>query len=168
VTVVILMGVSGAGKSTIAAELKRLTGWPFAEADSFHSAANVAKMRSGHPLTDADRAPWLDALSAWIDAREAARESAIMTCSALHRTYRDRLREGHPTVVFVSLAVPADELARRLAQRRGHYMPMSLLPSQLAAFQPLTDDEPGFVVQATGPPPDIAAAILRALKTVSP
>ena len=160
-TTVVLMGASGSGKSTVAAELVRLTGWSFAEGDSFHSAANVAKMRSGVPLTDADRVPWLDTLAGWIGERERAGQPAIVTCSALRRSYRDRLRDGHPSVYFVDLDVPAAELAARLDRRVGHYMPRSLLDSQLALFEPLGDDEPGLTLDATGPPGQIAAEILR-------
>ncbi len=160
-TTVVLMGASGSGKSTVAAELKRITGWPFAEGDSFHSEANVAKMRAGHPLTDADRAPWLDALAGWIGEREAAGQAAIVTCSALRRSYRDRLRQGHPSVWFVELAVPPEELAARLNRRLGHYMPGSLLDSQLALFEPLREDEPGETLRATGTPTEIAATIFR-------
>jgi gluconokinase len=162
-TTLVVMGVSGSGKSTVAAELVRLTGWPFAEGDDFHSAANVAKMRAGDPLTDADRKPWLDALAAWIGSRESAGESGIVTCSALRRSYRDRLRAGHPSVYFICLAVPSSELAARLERRVGHYMPGSLLASQLALYEPLGEDEPGITLDATAPTPEIAAAVLRAV-----
>jgi gluconokinase len=160
---VVLMGVSGSGKSTVAAELVQLTGWRFAEGDDFHSAANVAKMRAGDPLTEADRLPWLDALAAWIGERENAGQEAIVTCSALRRSYRDRLRTGHPSVYFVGLAVSAEELAARLDRRVGHYMPRSLLASQLALYEPLDADEPGITLDATAPPAETAAAVLRAV-----
>ena len=101
--VVVVMGVSGTGKSTVAAALVRDLGWPFAEGDDFHSAANIAKMHAGHPLTDADRRPWLEAIAAWIGEREAAGTGGIVTCSALKRSYRDLLRRGHPDVRFLCL-----------------------------------------------------------------
>lgn len=156
---VVLMGVSGCGKSTIMAHLVARLGWPAAEADTFHSAANVAKMASGRPLTDEDRWPWLRALATWIGEREAAGEHGVMTCSALKRAYRDRLRLGHPSVTFVHLTVAATVLERRMARRRGHYMPPSLLASQLAALEPLGADEPGFAVSGELPPERVAEAI---------
>lgn len=164
-TTVVVMGVSGSGKSSVAAELVRRTGWPFAEADELHSAANVAKMRSGQPLTDADRWPWLAAIAAWIGEREQDLQPAIVTCSALKRSYRDRLRSGHSSVWFAYLAVPPDTLSARLAQRHGHYMPASLLPTQLAELEPLSADEPGITITVDGPAERVASVLLRALPT---
>jgi gluconokinase len=160
---VVLMGVSGAGKSTVSEVLVEKLGWPSAEADDFHSAANVAKMSSGHPLTDEDRWPWLRAIAAWIGDREAAAENAVLTCSALRRTYRDVLRAGHPSVCFAHLLVERAILEHRMERRRGHYMPASLLDSQLATLEPLDEDEPGIVVAAAAPPERIADDIVQRL-----
>lgn len=156
---VVLMGVSGAGKTSVMEALA--VDWPatFAEGDSFHSPANVEKMRAGIPLTDDDRWPWLLSIAAWIGAREQESVDAIVTCSALRRRYRDVLSEGHPSVRFVHLTATRDVLERRLAARSGHYMPPSLLPSQLAILEPLDDDEPGFEVVADRPPADLACEI---------
>jgi gluconokinase len=149
-TTIVLMGVAGSGKSTVMAALAERLGWATAEADDFHSPANVAKMRSGEPLTDGDRRPWLAALAAWIGEREAADagsgESAIVTCSALKRSYRDVLRRGHPSVQFVHLAASPAVLDRRMRGRAGHYMPPALLASQIDTLEPLQPDEPGWVV----------------------
>jgi gluconokinase len=145
------MGVAGSGKSTI---LKRITerwGWRSAEADDFHPAANVAKMAAGRPLTDDDRWPWLRALADWIAAREAAGENGVLTCSALRRSYRDVLREGHASVRFVHLVAAVDTLQTRVEQRLGHYMPASLVGTQLETLEPLEADEPGMVTSSERP-----------------
>ena len=126
-TTIVVMGVSGSGKSTVAAELVARTGWVFAEGDDFHPEANVAKMHAGTPLTDDDRWPWLAAVAAWIGEQESAGLDAIVTCSALKRAYRDVLRDGHPSVWFAHITVPPDVLGDRLAHRTGHFMPPSLL-----------------------------------------
>jgi gluconokinase len=157
------MGVSGSGKSTVMGELIGRLGWRSAEADEFMPAANVDKMRAGHPLTDEDRWPWLRALADWTGEREAASESAVMTCSALRRPYRDLLRDGHDSVWFAELDVPEAELADRLAHRSGHYMPASLLRSQLDTLEPLEPDEPGARIAADRPAHVVAEAILAAL-----
>jgi gluconokinase len=142
-TTIVVMGVTGTGKSTVMAALAERLGWPTAEGDDFHSPANVAKMRAGQPLTDADRWPWLEAIASWIGERERAGESAIVSCSALRRAYRDVLRQDHASVWFAHLATPPALIADRLEQRRGHYMPPSLLTSQLETLEPLEPDEPG-------------------------
>jgi gluconokinase len=162
-TAVVVMGVSGSGKTTIAESLAERLGWEFTEGDSHHPPANVEKMRAGIPLDDDDRAPWLDQLAGWIAEREEAGKSVVLTCSALKRRYRDRLREGNDSVWFVHVDVPKDELARRMAARTGHYMPASLLDSQLAALEPLGVDEPGVTVSGTGDPPAVTDAVLAAL-----
>ena len=162
-TAVVVMGVSGSGKTTVAVELARRLGWEFAEGDDHHPAANVEKMRAGTPLDDADREPWLRALAAWIAAREEAGRSCVLTCSALKRSYRDLLRQGNDSVFFAYVAVPEDVLTERLAQRTGHYMPASLLTSQLAVLEPLQDDEPGVTVPGTGEPAEVVDAIVGAL-----
>ena len=160
---VVLMGVAGSGKSTVMTQLAERLGWRAAEADDFHSPANVAKMSAGHPLTDDDRWPWLHAIANWIGDREGAGENAVVTCSALRRTYRDFLRSGHPSVRFVHLAVGRAILERRMAQRRGHYMPPSLLGSQLDTLEPLGPDEPGIVVSGELPPEAIVDEIVTRL-----
>src|ERR1035437_274741 len=129
-TTVVLMGVAGCGKSTVMAALAERLGWATAEGDDFHSPENVAKMRAGIPLSDEDRGPWLSALAGWIGEREAAPggadgeadEDAIVTCSALKRAYRDMLREGHESVVFVHLEVPVAELEGRAPARQRPYL----------------------------------------------
>jgi gluconokinase len=166
--IAVIMGVSGTGKSTIAALLGAALGWPMAEGDDFHSAANVAKMHAGHPLTDADRLPWLEAISAWIGAREAAGTGGIVTCSALRRSYRDLLRTGHPDVRFVCLVGSHELLLSRLTSRTGHFMPASLLDSQLATFEPLQPDEPGVTIDVSAPQAQIEQAAAAALTAPSP
>ncbi len=139
VAVIVVMGGSGAGKSTVARRVARRLGWDFEEGDALHPTANVAKMAAGVPLTDEDRRPWLEAVASWIDAELDAGRHGVITCSALKRAYRDQLRR--PGVMFVYLDVPRAELQRRLARRRGHFMPASLLDSQLATLEPPTVDE---------------------------
>jgi gluconokinase len=154
---VIVMGVSGVGKSTVAKGLSTLTGWTYAEGDAFHSEANVAKMASGHPLTDDDRWPWLRAIGAWMDGRIAAHEPSVVTCSALRRAYRDVLREGRPQVFFLHLVAGEGLVADRMGHRSDHYMPTSLLRSQYDTLEPLEPDEPGVDV----PVDDAAPVVLR-------
>jgi gluconokinase len=160
---VVLMGVSGAGKSSVLPIIVDRLGAVALEGDTLHSASKVAKMASGQPLTDEDREPWLRSIAAWIGEREGAAQTAVVACSALRRRYRDVLREGHPSVVFVHLALPVEELERRLAGRTGHYMPASLLSSQLATLEPLEPDEPGFTVSASRPAVAVADEILARL-----
>jgi len=157
------MGVSGSGKSTLAAALADALGWDLLEGDDLHPPANVAMMARGEPLTDADRQPWLDAIGEWVDVRRAEGRSAVVTCSALRRRYRDILREGRPELSFCSLVVPSDVLTERLQTRRGHYMPQSLLPSQLATLEPLEDDEPGVTIRGDGSPDEVLGRALAAL-----
>ena len=155
-TSLVITGVAGAGKSTLLAALADRLGWPAAEGDAMHPAANVAKMAAGIALDDADRWPWLAQVAAWIGDREAERRSSIITCSALRRSYRDLLRQGHPSVWFVQLVAPRALVEDRLKRRTGHFMPPSLLPSQLHAFEQLERDEPGSIVDA-GPSADVIA-----------
>src|SRR4051794_34618401 len=138
------MGVSGSGKSTVAADLARRLGWVVCEGDDLQPRANIAKMRAGTPLADADRGPWLRAIAAWIDARIAAGTSGIVTCSALRRAYRDVLRR--PEVTFVLLDGSREVLAARLSARRGHYMPPTLLDSQLGILERPGPDEQAICV----------------------
>jgi len=158
----VVMGVAGSGKSTLAEALADRLGADLVEGDDLHPPANVAKMRAGTPLDDADRRPWLLALAALIDEREAAGRSTVLTCSALRRGYRDLLRDGPPSVRFVHLAVPLEVLRARLARRTGHFMPASLLDSQLATLEPLHPDEPGLVVDGTAPVAALVEQVLRA------
>jgi gluconokinase len=162
-TTIVVMGVSGAGKSTVAAELVRRLGWDFAEGDDFHPAENVAKMAAGHPLTDEDRWPWLRTLAAWIGEHEAAGTNAVVTCSALKRAYRDLLCEGHPSVWFAHVRAAPDLILHRVEARRGHYMPPSLLGSQLEILEPLADDEPGAQISGVDPAAQVAEHVLEAL-----
>ncbi|MCD4533827.1 gluconokinase [Nocardioides sp. cx-169] len=140
---VVVMGVSGSGKSTVGAALAQRLSAPFADADDFHPAANVAKMTAGHALDDDDRRPWLEALGIWLADHEGG---GVMTCSALKRAYRDRLRAHAPETAFVHLHGDRGVIARRQATRPGHFMPASLLDSQFATLEPLEADEHGFVV----------------------
>jgi carbohydrate kinase (thermoresistant glucokinase family) len=160
-TVLVLMGVSGCGKSTIAALLAGRLGWPFAEGDDLHPAENVAKMHSGQPLTDADRRPWLERIAGWIDGQIAARRSAIVTCSALKRGYRDLLRRDQ--VTFVYLRGDRDEISRRLAARQGHFMPAALLDSQFADLEPPGPGERALTVDIGRTPDELADEIVAAL-----
>jgi gluconokinase len=166
-TAIVVMGVSGAGKTTVARGIAAAMGWIFAEGDDFHPAANVVKMASGYPLTDEDRWPWLRAIGGWLDARLAAGESVVLTCSALKRSYRDLLRDGRSGVRFCELDAPPDILSDRLEHRKGHYMPPSLLPSQLATLEPLQPDEAGVRVSVAADPDQIVADALRGLGLVA-
>ena len=137
--VLVIMGVSGSGKSTVAGVLAGKLGWDLAEGDDLHPEANVAKMHAGQALTDEDRWPWLGTIADWIKAHTAAGTPAIITCSALKKKYRDVLRgEG---VVFVFLQGSKDRISDRLASRHGHFMPTSLLESQFEALEEPTEDE---------------------------
>jgi len=157
------MGVSGCGKSTVADELTRRLGWTFAEGDDFHPPENVAKMAAGRPLDDDDRWPWLRSLAAWIGEQEAAGASAVVTCSSLKRSYRDLLRDGHPSVWFAHVHADPEVLRERVERRSGHYMPSSLLESQLATLEPLADDEPGAVVSGVAPAAEVALDVITTL-----
>jgi gluconokinase len=160
----VLMGVAGAGKSSVLEALELRLGWPTLEGDTLHPPSNAAKMAAGIPLTDEDRAPWLAAVAAWIGERERERTSSILTCSALRRRYRDVLRQGHPWVWFVHLVAPADVLVTRIEGRTGHFMPASLLDSQLAALDPLEPEEPGTTIPALAPPTELANRIVEELR----
>jgi gluconokinase len=159
----VVMGVSGSGKTTLAMAAAERLGWPFAEGDDLHPAANVEKMRSGTPLDDDDRWPWLDAVAGWIGEHEGAGRGAVVTCSALKRSYRDLLRAGHPSVSFVHVTVTPETLRRRLAERTGHYLPASLLDSQLATLEPLQPDEPGLTLPGDAAPEAVLDDLLAAL-----
>ena len=164
-SVVVLMGVTGCGKSTVGARLASKLGATFLDGDDFHPAANVARMAAGIALTDADRASWLEALAARLAAGRARGERLVLACSALKRSYRDTLREGAPDLVLVHLAGTPALLAERLAARRGHYMPVTLLPSQLAALQPPEPDENSVTVDIAAVPERLALAITTHLES---
>jgi gluconokinase len=159
-TAVVVMGVAGCGKSTVGQMLAGRLGWPFAEADSFHSAANVAKMASGTPLTDDDRRPWLESLRKWIDDTPG---DSVMTCSALRRSYRDILRGAQANVRFLHLSGTEASIGARMAARTDHYMPPSLLASQIATLEPLESDEDGVVIESTGRPEEIVTSAIKVL-----
>lgn len=160
-TVLVVMGVSGSGKTTVARMLATRLGWEFADGDDFHPQANIDKMSQGHPLTDEDRWPWLGAVAAWIDERARAGRSAVVTCSALKRSYRDALRV--PEVVFVYLSGDPDLLKQRVAERHGHFMPAELLESQLADLEPPGGDERALTVDVSPTPPEIVDGIVARL-----
>lgn len=159
---IVVMGVSGSGKTTVGTRLADALGVDYAEGDEFHPPANVAKMAAGTPLDDADREPWLDALAGWLAERSG--QGAVVTCSALKRVYRDRLRASAPDAFFLHLDLPRGELERRLAERRGHFMPPSLLDSQLATLEPLEPDEDGSTVDGTLSPEDLVREAVAALE----
>jgi gluconokinase len=162
--ILIVAGVAGCGKSTVGAMLAGRLRWRFADADTFHPEANIAKMREGIPLTDEDRRPWLRAVTDWIDASIAEGQSAVITCSALRRAYRAELLDRRPAATMVFLQVSRDVLDRRLLARRGHFFPEKLLDSQLAALEPPTPDEERVVtVLAEGDPAQTAAKIIATL-----
>jgi carbohydrate kinase (thermoresistant glucokinase family) len=160
---IVVMGVSGCGKSTVAARLAQRLGWDLAEADTFHSAANVEKMRSGIALTDADRGPWLDAIAAWIDSERIGKRPCVVACSALKRRYRERLSGGNSDVRFVFLSGPYDLVATRLAGRSGHYMPLSLLQSQFDALEPPGPEENPIVLSIALPVDEIVDEVMLEL-----
>ncbi|WP_460063860.1 gluconokinase [Streptomyces sp. YKOK-I1] len=159
--VVAVMGVAGTGKTTIGPLLAARLGVPYAEGDDFHPQANIAKMSAGVPLEDADRWPWLDAIGAWAHGR--AGRGGVVSCSALKRSYRDRLRATAPGLVFVHLAGDRALIEDRMGHRRGHFMPTALLDSQFATLQPLQPDEAGVVVDVSGSPEEITDRAVRAL-----
>jgi len=150
------MGVAGSGKTTVAAMLARRLGWDFEEGDSLHPSGNIDKMRAGHSLTDDDRAPWLDQVRQWIEERIDKGQNGLITCSALKRSYRDAINRRGLGVVFVFLEGSKETIAGRLAVRHGHFMPSSLLDSQLADLEPPDADEPA-VAFGIGPPPQVIA-----------
>jgi len=160
----VVMGVSGSGKSTVAALLARRTGCALADGDDFHPASSIARMAAGHPLDDTLRAPWLAVIASWLAERAAHGECAVVSCSALTRAYRDVLRSAGPDVRMVHLAGPRELVAQRLAARRGHFMPSELLDSQYAALEPLDADEPGLTVDLAATPAQIADEVLRAFR----
>ncbi len=161
--VIVVMGVSGCGKSTVAERLASRLDWQFAEADSFHPTANVQKMRSGIALTDEDRWPWLEAIANWTNAVRSRGQHCVVTCSALKRAYRHRLAGGHHDVRFVYLQGSYELIASRLAMRRHEYMPPTLLRSQFDALEEPGPDEEPVVVSIEAPADAIVAEIVARL-----
>jgi gluconokinase len=161
--ILIVAGVAGSGKTTVGALLAGRLRWRFADADTFHSDANVAKMRAGVPLSDADRDPWLHAIIGWMDERIAAGQSAVITCSALKRSYRDELLAGRPTATMIFLEVSRAVLEQRLTARPGHFFPEKLLDSQLSTLEPPAPDERVQTVLAEGDATQTAAKIIATI-----
>ena len=163
VNVVVIMGVSSSGKTTTANLLSESRGWPFRDADSFHPPANVEKMSRGEPLNDSDRAPWLAAIAAWIQTQIAIGETGIVTCSALKRAYRDILMAGRPGARLVHLVGDRTLIGERMAHRKNHFMPISLLDSQFAALEPPTPEENVLSVPVSMSPASVAESIIAEL-----
>ena len=141
---IVVMGVSGSGKSTVGAALAQRVRVPFADADDFHPPANIDKMTAGQALNDDDRYPWLEAIGEWLAAH--CPDGGVMSCSALRRKYRDQLRRHCPETIFLHLAGTPEVIGRRQASRPGHFMPASLLASQFETLEPLEPDERGVVI----------------------
>lgn len=160
---VVVMGVSSTGKSTVGSAVADHFGWDFIEGDDLHPARNVAKMEAGEALDDDDRAPWLDRVSDRAEAQSAQRRSSVLTCSALKRSYRDRLRRGVPEMFFVHLAAPYEVLEPRMQQRDRHFMPASLLRSQFDTLEPLEEDEDGATVDVSGSLESVVSSAQRAV-----
>ncbi|MFI6822652.1 gluconokinase [Micromonospora sp. NPDC050187] len=160
---VVVMGVSGAGKTTVARGIAARAGFAFAEADDFHLPSNVAQMRAGVPLDDAARLPWLRDLAGWMADRAAAGVSTVLACSALRRSYRDVLRQGPPNVEFVHLDGSAEVIRERMSRRAGHFMPTSLLESQLATLERHHPDESVLVLDVSLTPHELVSAALAGL-----
>jgi ribose 5-phosphate isomerase A len=161
--ILVVMGVSGSGKSTVAEVLAARLGWPFEEGDSLHPEVNIAKMHAGIPLTDADRQPWLERVAAWIDAQRAKKQPGIITCSALKRSYRRIIIGDRPEVRLVYLRGGRDLIAEHLAGRHGHFMPSELLRSQIDTLEEPDPSEDPLTVEATAPPDQVAGEIIRLL-----
>src|SRR5919109_820739 len=157
---IVVMGVSGSGKSTVGAALGRRLRVPFADADDFHPPANIAKMSAGVPLDDADRLPWLRAIGTWL--ADHAGVGGVVGCSALRRAYRDLLRECAPSVGFVHLHGEPEVVRRRVAGPPGHFMPASLVDSQMQSLEPLQPDQRGIVLDLDAPLDELVDAYLAA------
>ena len=162
---VVVMGVSGAGKSTVGKLIAARLDCPFRDADSFHPKVNIEKMKRGEPLTDTDRWPWLHAIADWIAQQRKAGTTGVVTCSALKRAYRDIVTDNQsPDVRLVYLKGDFDLIAARLKARKGHFMPADLLQSQFDALEEPAADEKAIVASIDATPDEIAAAIVRELK----
>jgi gluconokinase len=162
-SILVVMGVSGSGKTTVGTLLAQTLQWEFGDADSFHLPANVTKMKKGIPLTDEDRWPWLRAIAVWIDKKRSAGGCGVVGCSALKRRYRDILIGARADVRLVYLKGSEELIARRMAMRHGHFMPPSLLSSQFAALEEPGPDERPITVSIEPQPRDIVAQILSLL-----
>jgi len=162
-SIIVVMGVSGSGKTTVGAMLAGRLHWVYAEADDFHPLANIEKMAAGHPLTDEDRKPWLAAICAWMDKQIEAGQPGVVTCSALKRAYRDELRAGRPEVRLVYLHGDRDLIAARLASRHGHFFHADMLDTQFRDLEEPTPEEQVLVVPISGTPAEIVAEILADL-----
>ncbi len=160
----VVMGVCGSGKTTVGRALAEHLELPYADADDFHSAANVAKMAAGRPLDDTDRAPWLEAIAQWLAEHP---RGAVVSCSALRTTYRDTLRRGAPGARFVHLDGDSEVIAARVAARHDHFMPASLIDSQQQLLEPLTGDEAGLTVDLDRPREDLVAHVAESLSSPS-
>lgn len=157
----VFMGVSGTGKTTIAQLLTQRLNWPVADGDDFHARANIAKMTAGQSLTDNDRLLWLLAIRDWMSEHARIGQSTGVSCSALRRAYRDLLRQATGTVLFADLAGDLDLVRMRMAERQGHFMPMTLLQSQYDTLEPLEKDEVGITISIDAPPARIVDEVLR-------
>jgi gluconokinase len=167
-TIVLMMGVSGSGKTTIAAGVARQEGWELLEGDKFHPPANIAKMKARIPLTDEDRWPWLRAIAAREDELQAAGQSAVVACSALKRAYRDILIGDRGDTVLIYLRGSKALIAERMQSRTGHFMPPALLDSQFATLEESGADERPIVVDIGAPPEETIAAAMHQLKERMP
>jgi carbohydrate kinase (thermoresistant glucokinase family) len=165
---VVVMGVSGCGKSTLGHMLAGRLALPFVEGDDLHSGANVAKMAAGQPLTDEDRGGWLQALSERLQQSVNQEQGLVVACSALKKIYRDVLRQGAPDVLFVHLQGSPEVLTQRLQQRTGHYMPATLLQSQLAILEPLTKSESALTLDMRMPAEQQCQQVMQHLQTLCP
>ena len=164
---VLVMGVSGSGKTTIGHALAKQLGFEMIEGDDYHPPENVAKMTAGIPLTDEDRRPWLQALAELLADRHTRGRGTVLACSALRRAYRDVLRSAVPAVetFIVQLDADAERVRSRMESRVGHYMPPALLESQLATLERLEPDEPGVILDATGPPDVVIGEAISAVRS---
>lgn len=161
--ILVVMGVSGSGKSTVAALVAERLGWIFVDGDSFHTPEHIAQMHAGRALDDQDRAPWLARIATWIGQRLAAGEPGVVVCSALRRAYRDVLTDGRPEVRIVYLEGSRALIAGRLAARHGHFMPLRLLDSQFAILEPPGPEEHAVAVGIEDPPEQVAETVIARL-----
>ncbi len=169
-THLVVMGVAGSGKSTLAAALSKQLGWACAEADEFHPQANIAKMSQGIPLQDEDRWPWLRQIRDWMSRQAQAGCSTVLTCSALKKSYRQLLAEAEGRVLFLHLDGGADLISQRMQGREGHFMPPTLLPSQIATLEALSQEEldaGSLRLDISRSPEELVAAVVQALKLPS-